>query len=1427
MSSDVTVDQLVIEISSSVTPDANKNLDDLAKSLSTLASGVDRISTAKLAQIRETLSGWKVGTTLGKNLKSVATGISELNRSSRGFSDGQTRTMREYLRMLGSAAFPSVKGFSTLGNGLSKVVDASRGFTDADALAVSTMADAVGRFNGIKISGMGTLGKGLGDIVQVARSFRPEDSEQVLNFAKALTTFEAPPDSKNVSGFLRELAKLPKSMGELDKIDLAKLETRMQGLAKAMKPLADTMSKVSAGFSALPPRVMKMIQDAGNPRGGNSRRNGVANYGRGHFNWRNIPLVVDLYNLSTWVEKATNTLGRWAENSNSYVENLNLFAVAMGKATTKAKAFAEQAQEVLGIDASEFMRFQGIFRSITGGFGIAEEKANLMSKNLTQVAYDLSSLFNIDIQTSMLKVQSGISGELEPLRSLGFALDQATLSHIALNYGITQSLDTMTQAQKAQLRYIAIMEQSKNAHYDFARTLMSPANAIRVLQQQFNLLARSLGNIVIPILQAVIPWVQAAVKMLTGLFNSIARLLGFRMPEFNPVPNTKSVEMGSAALGGLADQFGNVGDSAGRAKKAVDEYKATVMGFDQLNILNDVNDKTSLGAGGGGLGVPGYDGGALDLPIDLSAFDYNFLDGAQRMADDAYRSLEKFVGGIREWLPAITGLAAAIGTVYAVFKLRSWIEAIQDPANALRRLASSLKWLVTTPIGRITLLVSALTGLFVYLSQDFKYRALQNLDERLGKVRLSAAEVEKVVKDALDRADTMHINSYMVSREAAESAQRSLKDAITALDGSLYRIGIGIDVDAEIMINQVTAVGTEFRNVIETEFERENRLLDSMDAGGVDVTKLRDFANERHNTVSQMIVDTLAPKEAELIKAIREKASPEVIHNIAKELAAIRQQILEEYEALSRNTDFSSGITNAVLGGGLEKFDRETWNAVAEEGKKQLAERSQAAARYYNESQAEWQEAYAKNKITREEYLKGMREVEDSYYNKLAAEGPLELQNLAFKGLKQHAFNEEYKKADFNVVKGVTHPFAHSQTLPWNATMQWENIAKYKIGKPLQESANMSDVDQRALLEALKPYEYLLAGLTDIADRALQSGIKIPENVRAGLTDHYQMLALAGDTRGMLYMLGQELTNSDDFYQLLSDTNAVGASMPKEMAQGFLFNLPELKYVLKDGVLQLQDAAGEVKATVTPLFVQNMRQMGYDIIPAVLESFGLVAEKGKDGVWRFSEETEKALLESQPELLRLFGDLGFQLGDKTKEELAKTDLSGTGKAVVADAHNEMQNYADSNPVNFQVNAEAHVNFEVSTTGLGRVADILAEAAQRKSYSASISVRSDGGSGNRYSTYANGGFPQEGELFLAREPGNPELVGRIGNRTAVANNDQIVQAIEQGVYRAMTAAGGNQGGGDLVVVVRNPNEVTGREIGRINLKQAKREGYATV
>lgn len=355
--------------------------------------------------------------------------------------------------------------------------------------------------------------------------------------------------------------------------------------------------------------------------------------------------------LYATLKRVGNTMAGWIQESNDYVENLNLFTVAMGDAAEEAKLYAEEVQNALGIDPSEWMRNQGMFKQITTGFGVAGEKANLMSKNLTQLGYDISSFYNISIEEAMNKLQSGIAGELEPLRRLGYALDVATLQQVAYDHGITQSVNSMTQAQKSQLRYLAIMEQSGNAMGDLARTVQTPANALRILKQQVTQLARALGNLLIPALQTILPIAQAVVEVATEAVQRLAELAGFVLPEID-----------YSGLDGVTNGATDAEGALNGATDAAKELKKATLGIDELNILGDNKDSDDSGTGNFDLG--------LDLP------EYDFLK-------DAKKSIDELKGKAEDLLNIVT----SVGAVIAAWKVTGAV--ISGVTNLKKQIGSA------------------------------------------------------------------------------------------------------------------------------------------------------------------------------------------------------------------------------------------------------------------------------------------------------------------------------------------------------------------------------------------------------------------------------------------------------------------------------------------------------------------------------------------------------------------------------------------------------------------------------------------------------------------------------------------------------------------------------------------------------------------
>jgi len=349
------------------------------------------------------------------------------------------------------------------------------------------------------------------------------------------------------------------------------------------------------------------------------------------------------------INKSWNSLKNYAEEASAYTESLNLFMVTMGNNAEKGLKWINKYTDALHLDPSDVMQYMGAFNSLTKGLGVGSDKAYLMSQNLTQLTYDLASFKNLSFDTSFRKLQSAISGELEPLRNVGVALSQNTLQTLAYSLGIEKNVADMTEAQKTQLRYIQIMKSSSEWQTDMARTLMSPANAIRIIKQQFTLLARAIGNVLIPVLMMAIPYVMVITEWLTKLANKLANLLnkifGIKL-DFN-------FERTTTDIGNIATGIGDIGTAA---KKTGKELNTMLAPFDDLNVVQSELNKNGTGLGD--------DLGASDLGVDLPTYDA--LEG---LTDKLRANMDKARENLKKFLPIL----GTVGTIIGGWKLAKWL----------------------------------------------------------------------------------------------------------------------------------------------------------------------------------------------------------------------------------------------------------------------------------------------------------------------------------------------------------------------------------------------------------------------------------------------------------------------------------------------------------------------------------------------------------------------------------------------------------------------------------------------------------------------------------------------------------------------------------------------------------------------------------
>lgn len=517
------------------------------------------------------------------------------------------------------------------------------------------------------------------------------------------------------------------------------------------------------------------------------------------------------------------------EGATAYEEALNLFTVSMGQQAEEATKWIERFSEALYLDPSNVMQYMGSLNSLIGGLGVGAEKSYLMSKNLTQLAYDLASFKNMKFEEAFTKLQSGISGEIEPLRNVGVALSQNTLQELANSLGIKQRVAEMSEAQKAQLRYVQILKSTTQWQGDMGRTLISPANSIRVLKEQFSLLGRAIGSVFIPIVMKTIPYVMALTEILTDLANRLAAFLGYELTDID-----------YSSLGNISTGITDIGDAA---EETTNKLNTMLAPFDELNVVQ--NQSKNAGSGLGGLGG--------DLGIDLPQYDAlagltdelkKNVEAAKQNLGDLLKIVLTFTAIFATWkigtgILKFAALFAKGGELYKGFVViktlftKSIIPLLGKAGVAIGAFIGGLSAPVVAAIG-VGLIALGGTIWGIQKASEKAIKPVKVLDKEISEV--SKVKLEPLLKDMRELDDTLvglELNAIQIDDKTVSDIQSQLtairKSIIKELDADKnddlknlqpLRKALGEEAFAQLE----TDINTYYTNKVAKVTENENKI---------------------------------------------------------------------------------------------------------------------------------------------------------------------------------------------------------------------------------------------------------------------------------------------------------------------------------------------------------------------------------------------------------------------------------------------------------------------------------------------------------------------------------------------------------------------------------------------------------------------------
>lgn len=1329
---------------------------------------IDKLTTA-ISNLRTKGSVGKVCTSLDK----LSSSISALKQASAGISGLDKVT--NFLNGISSVnTTAGVKGVNSVVNAIKKI------------------PNAVSALNGVDFYSMS------GSITQLTNALAPLSILDISGLKSLGSAFKA-------------IGTVPDLTDKLKAADLDSFADSCQKISTALTPLASQLDKVGNAFAKLPPQLSKVVTQANRVTAANERQKksymSLSNQLNGFM--RSAAKLVSLKAIATY-------LGNAAEKFNSYYEAANLFGVSMKGLTGEASTFINKMETLLGIDPTEAMNNMATIQGLTTSFGMASDKAYVLSKNLTQLGYDLASLKNIPVAESFTKIQAAISGELEPIRRLGVDISNARLQQELLNLGYSQSVSTLSQADKAVLRYIAIMKQTTDAQGDFARTLSSPANMIRILQAQLNSLARAVGSLLYPALKSILPPLIAAVELVKDLVTGIASLMGVKVefPDFSSA---------SDAVGGVTDAMDNTTKATGKAAKAFKNY---IMGFDELNVIQ--KDNGSSGGSGSGAGAAGNILG----DVDLSGYDM-FKNYVGSSVDEIKAKLKKL-------LPLISGIAAGFATWAISNSVLTALEKIKGEGSLIEAVLKLWK----NPIMAAAVAVGIIVARFVSLYQNSeKFR--KGLERVRALVYLAAegfkqgwnisltdgklGESIEYLKESLSNLGQSILNLLPESwQEGITSAFDSISKVVKKLDLDVWDLvttlaGIGLIVSGHPVAG-LAVIGFEAISVAVRGLGSENQKT----AFGMETDWFNSFKS---------IGESVANFAAAAVTAIGN-----IINDIAIFVGWIKNGVSETDRLdLQMNGNFIEnflmGIAQTIHNIGV--FVGWITSGVDEADRLAIAANGNFAEKFI---------------LLIADVINGIKEAV-KWFGKLIE--------------KISKFNPV--SVGKNIIDGITKGIVGKKNVADDAVKV--------VTDGIQEEAQ-TELGIHSPSKVFKGYGvYLIEGLVngvlatkDLAVKAIQSVSDAVKTIGSQLADeNYGLgngsISLSVDASGKSMMetanaLKRTMRTTNDsfggwFKKMKTDlgdfTEGINAitKAGKDISNGFKSSIDALTAASKS-ILNTHDgfvsAVSDIRSFVKKSVAEIENEYQYN---GFFGAAGLAIQKAFEGVYLVFNKVSTAVknvsdtIDSVKNVITTFNNLKTKVGEVIDQVPALkqaygglksffNDLfnkdSGIGK-IVSDGFDFIKTKAGDVANWFK--EKLNIGSSGSSAGGGSLGALGSTAASGGALShlgayggigAGVGLGLSGGIqwwkdmigtwGDSYKSagtkvlesikhtlldlspigalvnlgkkifgFADGGFPDAGQLFIAREAG-AEMVGSLGGHTAVANNDQIVEGIREGVEAAM-------------------------------------------
>ena len=734
----------------------------------------------------------------GSKLNTMSAGVQRLSIAMQGMNNVKTADFTRLARNLQTLNSLDTSKLGNLSTNIIKISTAFNGLSgmNSGAEQVSILA------NGIKQLGYSSVDKAITNIPLLATAMKRLMSE--------LST--APKVSQNLIEMTNALAKLARTGASSGKA------------ADSLSKSFDRVSKSSNGMKA---GLLGSVNGISNIRTAILQSMGVA----GGF-----------YAVFQGIKESINI-------ASELTEVQNVVDVTFGDYKKKIEDLAKVSIPELGMSMLTTKQIGSRFQAMGTAMGFAQGRMADMSVSLTRLAGDMASFYNVEQKDVARSLQSVFTGEAEPMRKYGVDLTNATIQQWALNRGMQVNVNTMSQMQKATLRYQYVMESTKAAQGDFIRTQDTWANQIRVLKENIKSLGIVWGsafiNMLKPLVQSLNKALEAVYTFSENVVNALGKIFGWKLE----IQNGNIADDFDSASDGADDLASGLGTAANNAKK----LKQQLQGFDELNVLTTPSDsakgssKPSGSAGGSGVDsnklkfnlqeTEGLYKSSIENLEQLGEYVGNSLKKAMDDIpwDDIYQKAKNFGKGLASFLNGLIspGLFSTVGKTIA--------NSLNTALYALNSFGETFEW---EDFGES--IASGINNFFATF--DFINLAdtintwVDGIKATLVKA-IKDIEWKDVIKGAFDFVDGLELDTIMISIAAFKwffGGKELVAGALNSLLEKTVKLGIGkrvIPLSTSINLSIITAiVGFKIGNWIYKSSKTVQKFSDAIAKWIVDTT---------------------------------------------------------------------------------------------------------------------------------------------------------------------------------------------------------------------------------------------------------------------------------------------------------------------------------------------------------------------------------------------------------------------------------------------------------------------------------------------------------------------------------------------------------------------------------------------------------------